>query len=87
MVAQLARRLEHQEIQLEISEAARTWIAETAYEPAYGARPLKRFITKEVETPLAKEIVAGHVLPKSKVTIDFLAGKLQFSTEELPEEE
>ena len=86
MVAQLARRLEHQEIQLEISEAARTWIAETAYEPAYGARPLKRFITKEVETPLAKEIVAGHVLPKSKVTIDFLAGKLQFSTEELPEE-
>ncbi|MBO0431511.1 ATP-dependent chaperone ClpB [Enterococcus sp. DIV0660C] len=87
MVAQLARRLEHQEIQLEISEAARTWIAETAYEPAYGARPLKRFITKEVETPLAKEIVAGHVLPKSKVTIDFLAGKLHFSTEELPEEE
>ncbi|OAQ56281.1 ATP-dependent chaperone ClpB [Enterococcus thailandicus] len=87
MVAQLARRLEHQEIQLEISEAARTWIAETAYEPAYGARPLKRFITKEVETPLAKEIVAGHVLPKSKVTIDFLAGKLQFLTEELPEEE
>ncbi|MEX1549962.1 ATP-dependent chaperone ClpB [Enterococcus sp. C50] len=87
MVAQLARRLEHQEIQLEISEAARTWIAETAYEPAYGARPLKRFITKEVETPLAKEIVAGHVLPKSKVTIDFLAGKLQFSTEELTEEE
>lgn len=86
MVAQLARRLEHQEIQLEISEAARTWIAETAYEPAYGARPLKRFITKEVETPLAKEIVAGHVLPKSKVTIDFLAGKLHFSTEELPEE-
>ncbi|MBO0480960.1 ATP-dependent chaperone ClpB [Candidatus Enterococcus courvalinii] len=86
MVAQLARRLEHQEIQLDISEAARTWIAETAYEPAYGARPLKRFITKEVETPLAKEIVAGHVLPKSKVTIDFLAGKLHFSTEELPEE-
>ena len=42
------------------------WIAEHSYEPAYGARPLRRFITREVETPLAKEIVAGRVLPKTK---------------------
>lgn len=64
---------------------SQTWIAENAYEPAYGARPLKRFITKEVETPLAKEIVAGHVMPKSKVTITLLDGQLHFKTEELEE--
>ncbi|ENZ5625698.1 ATP-dependent chaperone ClpB [Enterococcus hirae] len=87
MVAQLAKRLDYQEIHLTISDEAKTWIAENAYEPAYGARPLKRFITKEVETPLAKEIVAGHILPKSKVTITLLAEKLHFETEELEDTE
>jgi len=87
MVAQLAKRLDYQEIHLTISDEAKTWIAENAYEPAYGARPLKRFITKEVETPLAKEIVAGHILPKSKVTITLLAEKLHFQTEELEDTE
>ena len=86
MVAQLAKRLEHQEIFLTISDEAKTWIAENAYEPAYGARPLKRFITKEVETPLAKEIVSGRITPKSKVTITLLDEKLHFKAEELVEE-
>ena len=66
MTAQLAHRLEQQEIVLEITDEAKTWIAENGYEPAYGARPLKRFITREVETPLAKEIVSGRVMPKQK---------------------
>lgn len=78
LIQQLAKRLEEQEIQLEISEKAKTWIAENAYEPQYGARPLKRFITREVETPLAKEIIAGKILPKTKVVIDLLADKLTF---------
>ena len=69
-----------------ISDEAKTWIAENAYEPAYGARPLKRFITKEVETPLAKEIVSGRITPKSKVTITLLDEKLHFKAEELVEE-
>ena len=56
MTAQLAHRLEQQEIVLEITDEAKTWIAENGYEPAYGARPLKRFITREVETPLAKKL-------------------------------
>lgn len=87
MVAHLANRLESQDILLEISDEAKTWIAENAYEPAYGARPLKRFITKEVETPLAKEIVAGKIMPKSKVTITLFDNHLAFATESLPEEE
>ena len=86
LIQQLAKRLEEQEIQLEISEKAKTWIAENAYEPQYGARPLKRFITREVETPLAKEIIAGKILPKTKVVIDLLADKLTFQQVPLTED-
>ncbi|WP_086444291.1 ATP-dependent chaperone ClpB [Candidatus Enterococcus lemimoniae] len=85
MTAQLARRLERQEIELVVSDEAKTWIAESGYDPAYGARPLKRFITKEVETPLAKEIVSGRVLPKTKVTITLLNGQLVFKNETITE--
>ncbi|MCD5029137.1 ATP-dependent chaperone ClpB [Enterococcus asini] len=86
IIAQLSKRLEDQEIYLTIDEEAQTWIAEQAYEPAYGARPLRRFITREVETPLAKEIVAGRVMPKTKVTITLLDNRLVFQNEALPEE-
>ncbi|MDR1473935.1 MAG: ATP-dependent chaperone ClpB [Lactobacillales bacterium] len=78
MMHQLVKRLEEQEIKLEISEEAKIWIAENAYEPAYGARPLKRYLTKEVETRLAKLIIGGKILPKSKVVIDILDDKLTF---------
>ena len=86
IIAQLSKRLEDQEIYLTIDEEAQTWIAEQAYEPAYGARPLRRFITREVETPLAKEIIAGRVMPKTKVTITLLDNRLVFQNEALPEE-
>nr|HPJ00933.1 type VI secretion system ATPase TssH [Enterococcus sp.] len=85
IVAQLAKRLIHQEIYLSISDDAKSWIAEQAYEPAYGARPLRRFITREVETPLAKEIVSGRVLPKTNVTISLLDNQLVFQNEPIEE--
>lgn len=85
MVSLLTTRLQDQEIELVITDTAKTWIAENAYEPAYGARPLKRFITREIETPLAKEIVSGRVMPKTKVTVDSLEDKLVFKNEPLPE--
>ncbi|WP_368252131.1 ATP-dependent chaperone ClpB [Enterococcus sp. 2201sp1_2201st1_B8_2201SCRN_220225] len=86
IILQLSKRLEDQEIYLAIDEDAQTWIAEQAYEPAYGARPLRRFITREVETPLAKEIIAGRVMPKTRVTITLLDNQLVFQNEALPEE-
>ncbi|MGX7162758.1 ATP-dependent chaperone ClpB [Enterococcus massiliensis] len=82
IIAQLSHRLEDQDIQLEITDESKSWIAENSYEPAYGARPLKRFITRELETPLAKEIVSGRVLPKSKVTISLLNDQLVFQNSE-----
>ncbi|PAB02130.1 ATP-dependent chaperone ClpB [Enterococcus canintestini] len=85
IIGQLSKRLEDQEIVLAITEEAKTWIAENAYEPAYGARPLRRFISREVETPLAKEIVSGRVLPKTKVTISLLNDQLVFQNEAITE--
>ena len=86
MVQQLSTRLSHQEIELSISDEAKTYIAQNAYEPSFGARPLKRYITKEIETPLAKEIIAGKVMPKSKVTVTLQNNQLSFETESLTEE-
>ena len=86
MVQQLSTRLNHQEIELSISDEAKTYIAQNAYEPSFGARPLKRYITKEIETPLAKEIIAGKVMPKSKVTVTLQNNQLSFETESLTEE-
>lgn len=86
MIEQLAKRLEKQEIFLDISLDAKTWIAEKGYDPIYGARPLRRFITKEIETPLAKEIISGSVLPKTKVTIALLNNQLVFQNVPIKEE-
>ena len=83
IIQHLSHRLEEQEIQLDITEDAKRWIAEKAYEPQYGARPLKRFITREVETPLAKEIIAGRVLPKTKVSIELLDDQLVFQNQSI----
>ena len=68
-IGQLSARLSSQEIELKINDDARKWIAKEGYDPAYGARPLQRFITTHVETPLAKEIIAGKVMPHSVVMI------------------
>lgn len=81
-INQLSKRLEDQEIKLVISEPARKWVADNGYDPAYGARPLQRFITNHIETPLAKEIIAGKVMPHSTVTIGLEDGKLKFDSAE-----
>ncbi|GAA5421297.1 ATP-dependent chaperone ClpB [Tetragenococcus halophilus] len=86
IIEELSQRLMQQEIFLEISDEAKAWIAQNAYEPAYGARPLRRYITREVETPLAKEIVSGRVMPKTKVTIELLDNHLVFQNEPMEEE-
>lgn len=80
-IHQLSDRLESQEITLGIDEDAQKWIAKEGYNPAYGARPLQRFITNNVETPLAKEIIAGKILPYSKVTVTLVDNQLKFITQ------
>ena len=69
MLVNLKTRLHDQEITLELTDEAKDWLAEHGYEPAYGARPLLRFIRKEVENPLAHLIIAGEVAPHTNVLV------------------
>ena len=75
-LASLKARLAERHIELELSDAARERLVQVGYDPAYGARPLKRAIQKEVETPLARKLVAGEVHDGQKVRVDIsrLAG-------------
>jgi ATP-dependent Clp protease ATP-binding subunit ClpB len=63
-------RLADRRITLELSEAARELIAREAYDPVYGARPLRRFIQREVETRIGRALVAGDIRDGATVTLD-----------------
>ncbi|WP_413429734.1 ATP-dependent chaperone ClpB [Synechococcus sp. Cu2B8-bc1011] len=59
-VERLRQRLSERKLDLQISEEATDWLANAGYDPVYGARPLKRAIQRELETPIAKAILSGH---------------------------
>ncbi len=65
----LAKLLADRKITLDMAPAARAWLADKGYDPAYGARPLKRVIQKAVQDPLAERILGGTILDGSEVTI------------------
>lgn len=81
---QLGTRLADQQISLDITPAAQEWLAHKGYEPAFGARPLQRLITSAVETPLAKELIRGTVMPGQEVVITVADDQLQFKTKTVP---
>lgn len=76
IVSDLRKRLEDRQITLELTDGAKEYIIDTAYDPVYGARPLKRFIQSSVETLLARKIIAGEIEPESTVTVDYDGEKL-----------
>jgi ATP-dependent Clp protease ATP-binding subunit ClpB len=80
----LRARLAERHIDLELTDAARAHLVTVGYDPAYGARPLKRAIQKEVETPLARKLVAGDVRDGKKVLLDVHDGALVFEVIESP---
>jgi ATP-dependent Clp protease ATP-binding subunit ClpB len=67
----LRKRLAERHIQIELTDAAREYLVRVGYDPAYGARPLKRAIQKEVETPMARLILQGEVRDGLKVVVDY----------------
>jgi ATP-dependent Clp protease ATP-binding subunit ClpB len=81
-LAHLRARLAERHIQIELTDAARTHLVRTGYNPTYGARPLKRAIQKEVETQLGRLILKGEVRDGQSVVVDYDApqGALQFAT-------
>lgn len=76
MIAELQKRLADQQIRLTMSNEAKEYIAENGFDPVYGARPLKRFIQREVETKLARLIIAGKINIDKEVKIVLTDNKL-----------
>lgn len=76
MIGQLNNRLADQELKIEISGAARNYIIENGYDPVYGARPLKRYLQKHVETLAAKMILEGRAGAGDTILIDLTDGAL-----------
>ena len=72
------RRLAESRLALEVTDAARTFIAREGYDPIYGARPLRRAIQRLIENPLAKRILAGDFPPGSTVRVDLTGDELVF---------
>ena len=70
MIADLNKRLKDKQLKVEISDAAKEHIIDSAYDPIYGARPLKRFIQSKIETLLAREIIGGDIEPETTLKID-----------------
>ena len=68
-VERLRQRLADRKLDLSISESATDWLADAGYDPIYGARPLKRAIQKELETPIAKAILSGRYSEGAEVTV------------------
>jgi ATP-dependent Clp protease ATP-binding subunit ClpB len=77
-IKRLARRLEQQEMRLEVSDAALAELAREGFDPVFGARPLKRSIQQQLENPIAKLILQGKFGPKDVVPVDWRDGKFVF---------
>jgi len=80
----LRKRLADRHIQLTLTDAARTHLVKTGYDPAYGARPLKRAIQKQVETRLGRLMIAGKVHDNEEVVVDYDAAKDELAFQPMP---
>ena len=81
MLADVNKRLEDKELSIRLTDAAKNYVIEHGYEPAYGARPLKRYLTKHVDTLAARMILSGEVYPQDTILIDEQNGELVASVE------
>lgn len=77
LVKDLERRLEDKHIKLELTESAKNYLIDNGYDEFYGARPLKRFVQKKLETLIARKILSQEILPNTTVTIDCENNELQ----------
>ncbi len=66
----LAARLSERRLSLDVSEAASEWLAMTGYDPAYGARPLRRLVQREIGDRLARQLLSGNIQDGDRVQVD-----------------
>ena len=76
MTGQLQRRLQDRRIELEVTERACGFIAREGYDPVYGARPLRRFLQRELETRIGRALIAGKVIEGARIAVDVDGGGL-----------
>ncbi|WP_319582157.1 ATP-dependent chaperone ClpB [uncultured Pseudodesulfovibrio sp.] len=79
LVAGLRARLEDRNIDLTLTDRAKAFIAQSAYDPSFGARPLHRYLKHNLETPLAKRLIGGDLVDGQTVTVDEREGELVFA--------
>jgi ATP-dependent Clp protease ATP-binding subunit ClpC len=82
MIRDLQKRLSERKLNLELSQTARKWLADTGYDPTYGARPLRRAIERFVENPLASKILSGEYKEGETILVDLTDDELTFKKKE-----
>ena len=70
LIKDLERRLDDKHISLNVTQSAKDYLINNGYDEVYGARPLKRFVQKKLETLIAKNILANKILPNTTITVD-----------------
>ena len=80
LLGQLRHRLAERRLTLNLSDAAREHIAREGYDPVYGARPLKRFLQREVETRLSRKLLSGDIPDGSTLILGYKDGNLDIQT-------
>jgi ATP-dependent Clp protease ATP-binding subunit ClpB len=78
-VARLAARLADRRLELELTPAAKAWLADRGYDPAYGARPLRRLVAKAIGDELARRLLAGEIGDGDTVVVDADSERLTFT--------
>jgi ATP-dependent Clp protease ATP-binding subunit ClpB len=81
MLADVRSRLADRQMKLEVSDGAKHFIAEQGFDPVYGARPLRRFIARQVETPIGRVLLTGDVRDGAVIRVDYTGGELAVSYE------
>jgi ATP-dependent Clp protease ATP-binding subunit ClpB len=81
-VKSLLKRLEDRKIFVALTDTAKEWLVREGYDPAYGARPLKRAIQKHILDPLAMRVLEGDFREGDRVQVDAGSGGLQFSRQQ-----
>ena len=77
LLGELNRRLAEKQLTVQLTEEARQFIIDSAYDPAFGARPLRRFVQHTVETLISRRIIAGEVEPGDTLDVDCVNGALE----------